>query len=53
MIAHDKKSDDIDAYIFNAITSEYELAEFWFLMQLYLNKLNGNVKEDKPLDIEE
>lgn len=47
VIAHDKKSDDIDAYTFNAITSEYELAEFWFLMQLYLNKLNGNIKKDK------
>lgn len=45
VIAHDKKSDDIDAYTFNAITSEYELAEFWFLMQLYLNKLNGNIKK--------
>lgn len=47
VIAHDKKSDDIDVYTFNAITSEYELAEFWFLMQLYLNKLNGNIKKDK------
>lgn len=47
VIAHDKKSDDIDAYTFNAITSEYELAEFWFLIQLYLNKLNGNIKKDK------
>lgn len=47
VIAHDKKSDDIDVYTFNAITSEYELAELWFLMQLYINKLNGNIKEDK------
>lgn len=53
VIVNDKKSDDIDVYTFNAITSEYELAEFWFLMQLYLHKLNGNIKEDKPLDIEE
>lgn len=47
VIAHDKKSDDIDAYTFNAITSEYELAEFWCLMQLYLHKLNSIIKENK------
>lgn len=47
VIAHDKKSDDIDAYTFNAITSEYELAEFWCLMQLYLHKLTSNIKDDK------
>lgn len=47
VIAHDKKSDDIDAYTFNAITSEYELTEFWCLMQLYLHKLNSIIKENK------
>lgn len=45
VIAHDKKSDDIDAYTFNAITSEYELAELWYLMQLHLQ--NGEIKKDK------
>lgn len=45
VIAHDKKSDDIDAYTFNAITSEYELAELWYLMLLHLQ--NGEIKKDK------
>lgn len=47
VIVDDKKDDDIDVYTFNAITSEYELAEFWCLMQLYLHKLNSNIKENK------
>lgn len=47
MIVDDKKSDDIDVYTFNAITSEYELAEFWCLMQLHLHKLDSIIKENK------
>lgn len=47
IIVDDKKDDDIDVYTFNAITSEYELAEFWCLMQLYLHKLDSIIKENK------
>lgn len=47
VIVNDKKSDDIDVYTFNAITSEYELAEFWCLMQLHLHKLDSIIKENK------
>lgn len=47
VIVDDKKSDDIDVYTFNAITSEYELAEFWYLMQLHLHKLDSIIKENK------
>ena len=47
IIVNDKKDDNIDVYTFNAITSEYELAEFWCLMQLYLHKLDSIIKENK------
>lgn len=47
IIVDNKKDNDIDVYTFNAITSEYELAEFWCLMQLHLHKLDSIIKENK------